>query len=65
MQKEVIYRMLELKTENQDLAKAVAGLEAASESLARENNALKEQVAHLEAEVTRYRAATPPVAVNT
>jgi cell division protein FtsB len=65
VQKEVIYRMVALTTENRELAKVVAGLEAASESLVRENNSLKEQIAHLEAEVTRYRAATPPVAVNT
>lgn len=59
MQKEVFHRILELTTENKGLAKVVSGLEAASEQLVRENNALKEQIAHLEAEVTRYKAATP------
>lgn len=57
MQKEIIYRMVTLTTENRELAKVVAGLEAATESLARENNSLKEQIAHLEAEVTRYKSA--------
>ena len=62
MYKEAIYRIVELEAENRGLEKLVAGLETASEHLVRENNALKTQTAHLEAEVARYKAALAEVA---
>jgi FtsZ-binding cell division protein ZapB len=60
LQKDTILRILELSTENRELEKVVSSLQAAGELLARENDALKEKVAHLEAEVVRYKAGMPP-----
>jgi cell division protein FtsB len=58
LQKDTILRILELSTENRELERVVSGLQAAGELLARENDALKEKVAHLEDEVVRYKKAS-------
>jgi uncharacterized protein YhaN len=59
LQKDTILRILELSTENRELEKVVSSLQAAGELLARVTDAFKEKVAHLEAEVVRYKAGMP------
>lgn len=57
MYKDAIFRSVDLEAENRELAKVVAAQDAASMSLAEENDRLKIRLRELESEVARTRIA--------